>query len=336
MSNEYGRIMLDINGTSLLDEDKFLIENKHVGGLIFFSRNFDSFDQTKDLVDQIMNIKENIIIAVDQEGGRVQRFGKEFTEIPSMQLLSEYAKNNDDILFLKEVGWLISSELIAAGIDINLAPVLDIDKNTSSIIGDRAFSNKYFEVVDMASNFIDGMHEAGMSSTGKHFPGHGGVWEDSHIEWVNEKRSLEDLLDSDIKPYIELSSKLDAVMCAHINFPNIDDHIPSHSYFWLNDVLKKIINYNGLIFSDDLTMQGSGNDSCSKKAIKAIDASCDMVLICNNRKEAINVVNTFEDNKVSLSKKISRMKKKSIVVWEDLKASNRKINIQNKLETIRS
>ena len=139
MNTEYGRLMLDIEGTSLSDEDKSLIESKHVGGIIFFSRNFNSFDQIKDLVRQIKNIKENIIIAVDQEGGRVQRFNKDFTKIPSMQEVSEYVKNINDSLFLKELGWLISSELVAAGIDINFSPVLDIDKNTSSIIGDRAF-----------------------------------------------------------------------------------------------------------------------------------------------------------------------------------------------------
>ena len=139
MNIEYGRLMLDIEGLSLSDEDKFLLENKHVGGLIFFSRNFNCFEQIKDLIEQIKTIKENIIIAVDHEGGRVQRFNKDFTKIPPMQKVSEYAKNNKDNLFLKEVGWLISSELIAAGIDINFAPVLDLDKNTSSIIGDRAF-----------------------------------------------------------------------------------------------------------------------------------------------------------------------------------------------------
>ena len=182
MNKEYGRLMVDIEGISLSDEDKLLIENKHVGGIIFFARNFTSFDQIKDLVDQIKNIKENIIVAVDQEGGKVQRFDKDFTKIPSMQKVSEYAKNINDILFLKEIGWLISSELVAAGIDINFAPVLDIDKNTSSVIGDRAFSDKAEEVIFLASRFIDGMHEAGMKSTGKHFPGHGGIYADSHKE----------------------------------------------------------------------------------------------------------------------------------------------------------
>jgi len=238
MNNQYGRLMLDISGTILSDDDKVLIRNKHVGGLIFFSRNFESFYQIKDLVAEIRNIKENIIIAVDHEGGRVQRFNKNFTNIPSMQKVTKFAYSNNDINFLKDVGWLIASELIAADIDINFAPVLDIDEKTSSIIGDRAFANNASDVISMASNFIDGMHEAGMKSTGKHFPGHGGIAEDSHNELVEDKRNLEELLIKDIRPYIELSNKLDAVMCAHVLFSNIDEEIPSYSKYWLKNILK--------------------------------------------------------------------------------------------------
>ena len=325
--------MLDIGGTNLSDEDKFLIANKHVGGLIFFSRNFESFESIKNLINDVRNIKENIIIAVDQEGGRVQRFDKDFTKIPSMQALLRYAKINNDNLFLKDIGWLISSELIAAGVDINFAPVLDIDENTSSIIGDRSFSNNLHEVISSASNFIDGMHEAGMKSTGKHFPGHGGIYEDSHKGLAEDRRLLEDLFDLDIKPYEELAEKLDAVMCAHILFPNIDNNISSSSNYWLREVLKSRIGYDGLIFSDDLTMHGAGNESCADKAIKSIEAGCDMVLVCNDRKGAVNVVDAFEKNDISLSQKISRMTKSSNIKWDDLSKSNRKIKIQDKLRS---
>ena len=162
--------MIDIHGKDLSNDDKKLISNKHVGGLILFSRNFNSFEQICNLVKEVREIKENILIAVDQEGGRVQRFNNEFTKIPSMQEITRFAKKHNDSSICKDVAWLISSELIAAGIDINFAPVLHIDKNTSSIIGDRAFSDKVEEVIFLASRFIDGMHEAGMKSTGKHFP----------------------------------------------------------------------------------------------------------------------------------------------------------------------
>ena len=336
MNKEYGRLMIDIEGISLSDEDKLLIESKHIGGIIFFTRNFTSFDQIKDLVDQIKNIKENIIIAVDQEGGRVQRFNRDFTKIPSMQKVSEYAKNNDDILFLKEIGWLISSELVAAGIDINFAPVLDIDKNTSSIIGDRAFSDKADEVVLLASKFIDGMHEAGMKSTGKHFPGHGGIYEDSHKEIAKDSRNLDELLQSDIKPYKELLKKLDAVMCAHVLYSLIDSDIPSFSNYWIKDILKKEIQYDGLVFSDDLSMFGAGDETYPSKAMKSINAGCDMILVCNSRKEINNIINAFEENEVSLSNKIYKMKKDFDTDWIELKVSKRRTIIKDKLNNIRS
>ena len=334
MNIEYGRLMLDIDGTSLSNEDKDLLMNKHVGGLIFFSRNFESFNQITNLVHEIRNIKENIIIAVDQEGGRVQRFNKEFTKIPTMQELAKYANTNNDISFLKEVGWLISSELIAAGIDLNFAPVLDIDDKTSSIIGDRAFANNALDVISLTSNFIDGMHEAGMKSTGKHFPGHGGIFEDSHIELAEDHRELEELMGLDIKPYIELSNKLDAIMCAHILFPNIDKYIPSYSRYWLKDILREKIKYKGLIFSDDLSMFGAGDLSFANKAVKSIEAGCDMILVCNNRHEAINVIETFEKNDIDLSKKIHQMRKTSNTDWDDLSRTNRRSVVKEKLKTI--
>ena len=334
MSKKFGRLMFDINGTYLSDEDKSLIENKHVGGLILFSRNFQSFNQIKGLIAEIKNIKENIIIAVDQEGGRVQRFNKEFSKIPSMQKISNYAKANDDDLFLKEVGWLISSELIASGVDINFAPVLDIDEDTSSVIGDRAFANNVSEVIKMTSNFIDGMHEAGMSSTGKHFPGHGGIYEDSHTEHVEDLRLMKDLQDKDIKIYEELSKKLDAVMCAHVLFPKINRDLPSYSSFWLKETLKDNLKFEGLIFSDDLSMFGAGDESFSDKAINSLEAGCDMILVCNNRNEVINVINALDQNNVSLSSKMSKMTKKLKVDWDNLIKSTRREAIKEKLKHI--
>ena len=334
MNKKFGRLMFDINGTCLSDEDKLLIENKHVGGLILFSRNFQSFQQIKGLIAEIKSIKDNIIIAVDQEGGRVQRFNKEFSKIPSMQKISNYAKANDDDLFLKEVGWLISSELIASGVDINFAPVLDIDENTSSVIGDRAFANNVSEVIKMSSNFIDGMHEAGMSSTGKHFPGHGGIYEDSHTEHVEDLRLMKDLQDKDIKVYEELSKKLDAVMCAHVLFPKINRDLPSYSSFWLKETLKENLKFEGLIFSDDLSMFGAGDESFTDKAIMSLEAGCDMILVCNNRNEVINVINAFDQNNVSLSSKMSKMTKKLKVDWDNLIKSTRREAIKEKLKQI--
>ena len=283
MKDLYGRLMIDINGKSLSEEDKFIISNKHVGGLIIFSRNFESFEQLKNLISEINSIKENIIIAVDQEGGRVQRLKNEFSLIPSMQEITLYAKENNDIEIFTDLAWLISSELIAVGIDINFAPVLDVDENTSSIIGDRAFSKNVSEVILYTSKYIDGMHDAGMRSTGKHFPGHGGVYEDSHLQLPIDNRSMEDLINSDIRPYIELKDKLDIVMCGHILFPEIDTNIPSFSSAWIQDILKKELNYQGLIISDDLSMEGAAGENCSFKIRNSFQAGCDMAIICKKR-----------------------------------------------------
>ena len=328
--------MIDINGKYLSEEDKFLISNKHVGGLILFSRNFESFEQLKGLIREVNSIKENIVIAVDQEGGRVQRFKNEFFEIPSMQEISRFAKENDDKEIFTDLAWLISSELIAAGVDINFAPVLDIDDNTSSIIGDRSFSNKVLEVIEFTSKYIDGMHEAGMKSTGKHFPGHGGVYEDSHLQLPVDKRTMEDLIISDIRPYIELRDKLDVVMCAHILFPEIDSNIPSFSKIWIEDILKNELNYQGLILSDDLSMEGAGEEDCSIKTRNALQAGCDMAIICNNRDEVKKVLSFLDDIKIEPIKNIFSMKKTRDVDWDKLQSNQRTMKIKDKLNKIRS
>jgi len=176
MNNTCGRLMMDIDGTSLSSVDIDLISNSKVGGLILFERNFSSKDQIADLCSQIKGIKNNILIAVDQEGGRVQRFKDGFTILPSMQSLSDYAAKSSNKEIFKEVGWLMAAELLAAGIDISFAPVLDVDRNTSSIIGNRSFSDEPSNVSKIAKEFISGMNEAGMQATGKHFPGHGGIF----------------------------------------------------------------------------------------------------------------------------------------------------------------
>ena len=336
MEDLFGRLIIDINGKNLSREDISLISNNHVGGIILFSRNFQSFDQIKALTNEIREVKKNIIIAVDQEGGRVQRFSNEFTTIPSMQSISSYARKKNDKEIFKDIAWLISSELIAAGIDMNFAPVLDVDKDTSTIIGDRSFSNDVNEVIENASFFIDGMHEAGMQVTGKHFPGHGNVLEDSHLVLPKDKRSLYDLMKLDIRPYLELGGKLDAVMCAHVLFQNIDENIPSYSKIWLKDILKKKLKYQGLIISDDLSMMGAGIDNFSIKMKKSLDAGCDMVLICNNRNEVIKTLEFLEKSNTNQISKPSLMKKKIEIDWNNLLTNKRTIKIKAILKKIRS
>ena len=326
--------MISIEGMTLSSSDKDLIRNRHVGGIILFTRNFHSQPQIEELCSEIKNIKNNIIIAVDQEGGRVQRFNGEYTQLPSMQVLGNYCISNNNYSFAADVGWLMSLELIASGVDISFAPVLDVDRNTSSIIGNRSFSNKPQNVVDIASHFIQGMSEAGMQATGKHFPGHGGIKEDSHIAEPIDIRSHNELMDTDLKPFIELKDKLSAVMTAHITYPDIDNVCVSFSKIWLKNVLQNNIGFNGVIFSDDLTMKGAGNTSMDEKAIKALNAGCDMVLVCNDYKGANSVINRFEKEDIDLNSRIGMMQKTKTCNWDDLADNPRVIETKQIIKTL--
>ena len=332
--NLFGRLMISIDGTTLSTSDKDLIRNRHVGGIILFTRNFHSQPQIEELCSEIKNIKNNIIIAVDQEGGRVQRFNGEYTQLPSMQVLGDYCISNNDYSFAADVGWLMSLELIASGVDISFAPVLDVDRNTSSIIGNRSFSNKPQNVVDIASHFIQGMSEAGMQATGKHFPGHGGIKEDSHIAEPIDTRSHDDLIDNDLKPFIKLKNKLSAVMTAHITYPDIDNVCVCFSEIWLKNILQNNIGFNGVIFSDDLTMKGAGNTSMDDKAIKALNAGCDMVLVCNDYKGANSVINRFEKEDIDLNRRIGMMQKTKTCNWDDLADNPRVIETKQIIKTL--
>ena len=334
MKDLFGRIMIDVAGTSISKEDKHLIANKNIGGIIFFSRNFISLEQIQNLIIEIKSVKENILFAVDQEGGRVQRFTGEFSKLPSLQEIYKYSKENNDPDFCKEIAWLTSSELIAAGIDVNFAPVVDLNEGSSMIIGDRSFSSNSDDVIKFAENYIEGMHQAGMKATAKHFPGHGGVVEDSHMVLPEDKRSLEELMLSDIKPYLKLSEKIDAVMCAHVLFSSIDINIPSYSNFWLNKFLREQLKYKGIVFSDDLSMVGAGDYECKYRAQKSIEAGCDMILICNNRKDVIETVKHFDELGIDPVKKISTMKTNNQINWDELIESEKVISIKNKLKQI--
>lgn len=327
--NSFGRIMTSLEGVSLTHKDKELIANKHIGGVILFSKNFESQVQIQYLCSEIKSIKKNIVIAVDQEGGRVQRFKNEFTILPSMQELGDYALKTNNFDICHEIGWLMASELAASGIDISFAPVLDLDRKTSSIIGNRAFSDNSNLIVQLAEKFINGMNEAGMEATGKHFPGHGGIFEDSHISEPVDTRSYDILLDNDLKPFIELKNKLAAIMTAHITFPKIDNVCVSYSDMWINKILRKKLVFNGIIFSDDLSMKGAGDNSMSEKALKSIKAGCDMVLVCNDYFGTIEVINAFEKNNLKTVNKMKVLQNLSNIDWKDFKNQDRVKNIKN-------
>ena len=198
----YGRLMLDLKGVSLDRDERLQLQNPQVGGVILFSRNIQSRDQICDLVAEIRACSKYLLVAVDQEGGRVQRLREGFTAIPSMQAIGNLiARSPEEGLGLsKDLGWLMASEVIACGLDLSFAPVLDVDRDTSSIIGDRSFSDQPEIVISAAEAFIKGMHDAGMAATGKHFPGHGGIVADSHLEAPVDDRSWNTLYARDIQP----------------------------------------------------------------------------------------------------------------------------------------
>lgn len=334
MNNSCGRLMIDIQGTSLSYADIELINNNQVGGLILFERNFHSKEQIFDLCSEIKGIKRNILISVDQEGGRVQRFKSGFTKLPSMQVLSDYAASNSNINIFKEVGWLMAAELIAVGIDISFAPVLDVDRNTSSIIGNRSFSDIPSNVSSIAKEFISGMNEAGMQATGKHFPGHGGIFEDSHLLQPQDKRSLDELIKHDLIPFMDLKDDIGGIMCAHILFPEVDALSAGFSPFWIKEILRNRIGFKGVVFSDDLTMKGAGEYSYAERVNLSLSAGCDMVLICNSRDGVTEAITHMEQNNIGGSNVIPSMLSHSKILWEDLNNSDRRSKIREDLANI--
>ncbi|WP_444886416.1 beta-N-acetylhexosaminidase [Microbulbifer sp. JMSA008] len=325
MPASLGPVMIDIEGQKLTDEDCELLRHPLVGGLIFFARNYRDRDQIQALIADIRSVRPEILLAVDQEGGRVQRFREGFTRLPSMQKLSAEAS----AVQLQDVGWLLASELLAVGMDFSFAPVLDADDSHSRVIGDRSFCPDPHHLTAIARPFIQGMREAGMATTGKHFPGHGHVLEDSHVELPQDERSLEQVLASDALPFIDCigADELDAVMPAHIRFVNIDSQPVGFSRYWLQDILRGRLGFNGVIFSDDLSMEGAGAAGGYGERIRAaLEAGCDMGVVCNNRAGALESLAGLE-NFIPAAESSERLKamrgRPSITSWAELEKSER-------------
>jgi beta-N-acetylhexosaminidase len=292
-----GPVVLDLESTVLTDDERQLLQRDAVGGVILFSRNIESYSQLEALVASIREQRSELLICVDQEGGRVQRCRDGFTRIPPMQVFDWlYEQGPAEAMALaRDCGWLLASEVLAIGIDYSYAPVLDVDDEFCSVIGDRAFSASPARVTELGSAFIAGAQEAGMAVTGKHFPGHGSVRGDSHLELPVDERSMSDIASKDLMPFQALSGSLDAVMPAHILFPQIDPQAAvGFSAIWLQEVLRQQLGFEGVIFSDDLTMEGATQvGSYVERAQAAIEAGCDMVLVCNNREGALSVVDSL-------------------------------------------
>ncbi len=298
--------MLDIEGLALTPADRDLLREPAVGGVVLFSRNYSSADQLIDLVADIRALRSPpLLVAVDHEGGRVQRFRDGFTEIPPMRLIGgEYRRDPDaGIALARRAGWLIASELRSVGIDLCFAPCVDLDWGVSDVIGDRSFARRPDVVADLAASFARGLRSAGMAAVAKHFPGHGAVAADSHMSLPVDRRDYGDVLD-DMRPYERLasSSLIAGVMTAHIVYPEIDELPASFSEFWLQRELRSRLGFDGAVFSDDLSMKATRDyGSMPERARRALAAGCDMVLICNDRPRAERAVAALADYSNPLS-----------------------------------
>ncbi|HEX4869881.1 MAG TPA: beta-N-acetylhexosaminidase [Moraxellaceae bacterium] len=292
-----GALMLDLEGLTLTDAEKDLLQHPHVGGVILFARNFSNVEQVTALVQAIRAVRPGLILAVDQEGGRVQRFREGFVRLPPMKVFGDLVATDPDRArqLAYQCGWLMAAEVLATGVDISFAPILDVDCGISQVIGDRAFHADPLVAVKLLREFIRGMHDAGMAATGKHFPGHGSVAADSHIALPVDERPWAEIEAHDLVPFTQLARELQGIMPAHVIYSRVDPHPAGFSPFWLQDILRQRLGFDGVIFSDDLSMEGAvATGSFADRANAALDAGCDMVLVCNHREGALEVLKALE------------------------------------------
>jgi beta-N-acetylhexosaminidase len=290
-----GPVMIDLKGLELDAEERELLSHPAVGGVLLFTRNYTEHEQLIQLVTEIHELRvPPLLVAVDHEGGVVQRFRHQFTVLPPPAAIGElYDREPNNALKLAgEVGWLIGVELRGVGIDFSFAPVLDIRSDASRIINRRAFHRDPEIVSRLATRMVAGLKEAGMAAVGKHFPGHGTVCEDSHHELPVDDRALVDLQFCDLIPFERLiHQQLPAIMPAHVCYPRVDELPASFSKIWLRRILREQMGFQGAIFSDDISMYGAqAIGDAKQRAVGAIAAGCDMVLVCNDREAAVDAL----------------------------------------------
>jgi beta-N-acetylhexosaminidase len=286
---DHAPVVLDIAGTTLSRDDRRRLQHPLVGGLILFARNWAERRQLVELTAEVKTLRPDLLICVDHEGGRVQRFRTDgFTHLPPMRALGEdwmeEAVTATDMA--TATGYVLGSELRACGVDFSFTPVLDLDHGTSAVIGDRAFHRDARVVALLAKSVMHGLLQAGMANCGKHFPGHGYADADSHVAVPVDRRSLKAILADDARPYEWLSTSLASVMPAHVIYPKVDARPAGFSPRWLKEILRMELGFTGAVFSDDLSMEGARQIdgavvTYAEAAVEALNAGCDMVLLCN-------------------------------------------------------
>jgi len=290
-----GPLMIDLAATELGAEERELLAHPLIGGVILFTRNYVNPEQLTALVAAIHAVREpQLLVAVDHEGGRVQRFREGLTRLPAAALFGElYERDARHARRLAETGgWLMAVELRSLGVDFSFAPVLDLNFGVSTVIGDRAFHRRPDVVAELAQAYMRGMQHAGMAATGKHFPGHGAVRADSHLELPIDTRRYEDILVDDLVPFERMiGNGIAAIMPAHVVYSQVDSRPAGFSPFWIKEVLRKRLGFQGVVFSDDLHMEAAGvAGDYVERAHAALQAGCDMALVCNDRAGAMQIL----------------------------------------------
>ncbi|QUM84239.1 MULTISPECIES: beta-N-acetylhexosaminidase [unclassified Moritella] len=334
-----GPVVVDVDGYELTAEDKEILAHPLTGGLILFSRNYGDHAQLNALIKSIRKAAHSqIVIAVDHEGGRVQRFREQFTRIPAMgKIAALYADDRETAKqFTQQCGWMLAAELLAFDIDLSFAPVLDLERG-SQVIGDRSFHADPSWVTDLSTQLCVGMHQAGMKTTGKHFPGHGSVLADSHIALPIDERSLADISATDLLPFKSLiaNAQLDAIMPAHVIYQQVDSKAAGFSQYWLQTILRKELGFKGAIFSDDLSMHGASvAGNYLERAEQAIWAGCNLLLACNDRTGVETLLDgldnnlTTDDFNLKHTSNFTLPELKNSRLWQDTAASVAKFNQQ--------
>ena len=336
-----GPLMISLEGSELDADERRWLASPAVGGVILFSRNFTGIDQLIRLVDEVHSLRTpSLLVAVDQEGGRVQRFGAPFTRLPPMRLLGHRydIDAREACRAAVEFGWLMAAELVAVGVDLSFAPVVDLDLGFADVIGDRALHSESEVVAELADAFIDGMLAAGMYATAKHFPSHAGSHADSHTHNAVDRREYAALFD-DLLPYRRLiAAGLRSIMIGHVSFPMLDELPASLSSWWIGTELRGTQGFSGAVISDDMSMAGAADyGTAAERVSRSLEAGCDLVLLCNCPEvypEVIDSLTGYSDPAAQL--RLMRLRRRPGASLGDLRETSRWKQAKAVLESLQS